>query len=63
MIDLEKLSDKLLSCVGLMDALHELILALPVPKLQRKEFNSVLAVADCLSTELNNTHNLLKEGL
>lgn len=61
MIDIELIRDNIVRCIGLMDALHESLWALPVPIRHKKTFNSALAVSDCLCTELNNTYNLIRD--
>lgn len=61
MVDIEIIRDNIVRCIGLMDSLHVSLWALPVPTKHKREFNSALAVSDCLQSELDKTYNLIRE--
>lgn len=58
MINLQNTSDKLLSCIGLTNALN--CMAWKIEGVEpefREAFNSVLSIGECLDTELRNIFN------
>lgn len=58
MINLQETSDKLLSCIGLTNALN--CMAWKIEGVEpecREAFNSVLSIGECLDTELRNIFN------
>lgn len=59
MIDIELLKDRIIRSIGLIDVLHELLYSLQIRQHIKKEFNSVLALADCLQVELNSAYELV----
>lgn len=63
MVNIELLADKILRCIGLADALQEILYSLPVDRTHKKNFNSAFAVFDCLDVELNNTYDMLRGEL
>ena len=64
MIDLQYTSDKILSCIGLMNALN--IMAWKIEGVEpefREAFNSVLSIGECLETDLRNIYSNIQTEL
>ena len=58
MINLQETSDKLLSCIGLTNALNCMAWKTEGVETEfREAFNSVLSIGECLDTELRNIFN------
>ena len=64
MIDLQDTSDKILNCIGLMNALNFMAWKIEGVEPEYKEaFNSVLSLGECLNTELRNIYNTVQTEL
>lgn len=60
MINIEIIRDKIVRNIGLMTALDKMLWAVSIPKNQRIEFNAILAISDCLSSELHELYDIVK---
>lgn len=64
MINLQETSDKLLSCIGLTNALNFMAWKIEGVEPEYKEaFNSVLSLGECLDTELRNIYSTVQTEL
>ena len=64
MIDLQYTSDKILNCIGLMNALNFMAWKIEGVEPEYKEaFNSVLSLGECLNTELRNIYSTVQTEL
>lgn len=64
MINLQETSDKLLSCIGLTNALNCMAWKIEGVEPEYKEaFNSVLSLGECLNTELRNIYSTVQTEL
>lgn len=61
MIDIEELNDKIMLIIGLANALKKTAWQLQdIPTQYRADFNSILAVVDCLEIGLNQMYGMVK---
>lgn len=64
MIDLQNTSDKILNCIGLMNALN--CMAWKIEGVEpefREAFNSVLSIGECLETGLRDIYGTIQMEL
>lgn len=64
MINLQNTSDKILSCIGLTNALNYMAWKIEgVEPEYREAFNSVLSIGECLETHLRHIYSTIQTEL
>lgn len=62
MVDLDKLNDRIVFNIGIVEALSKTAWHLQdIPVEYWKDFNAILALVECLQTGLNHVHGMIAE--